>query len=274
MTVHVAIITQSNRQIQAYDTMFEGARAGNRQMANAGMRAHLQCFQDMFNIMSTMWHESNPKNYLNYRTFIMGVKGNDDIFPGGVLYKGVSDERMAFRGESGAQDSCIPCVDSAFGMDYPRNSLTEYLFDLRSYRPSPHQNHVDWLRQQHIETDFKKFCMQDSYSTFLMLCNIHASFRFRHQHWVMVRKYIMDNSKYPRATGGTPITTWLPNQIGACLEQCQVLISNVDPNKLSGADRAEFTRIKEQVASEIDKLFKEVSGLQKDFDGQDFEDFN
>jgi hypothetical protein len=38
-----------------------------------------------------MWSESSPKNYLNFRTFIMGITGNDDIFPGGVLYKGVSD---------------------------------------------------------------------------------------------------------------------------------------------------------------------------------------
>jgi indoleamine 2,3-dioxygenase len=53
-----------------------------------------------------------------------------------------------------------------------------------------------------------------------MLRNIHMTFRFRHQHWVMTKQYIINNTKYPRATGGTPITTWLPNQIGACLENC------------------------------------------------------
>lgn len=124
-----------------------------------------------------------------------------------------------------------------------------------------HQNHVDWLRNQYHSTNFKAFCMQDSYSAFLMLCNIHASFRFRHQHWVMVKKYILDNTKYPRATGGTPITTWLPNQIGACLEQCQVLCSAVDPKKLSSADAQEFARIKNEVESEIAKLFSEVTEL-------------
>jgi len=58
----------------------------------------------MFDIMARMWNESKPKNYLKYRTFIMGIQGNDDIFPGGgVEYEGVSDgKRLAFRGETGA----------------------------------------------------------------------------------------------------------------------------------------------------------------------------
>lgn len=45
----------------------------------------------MYDLFTTMWKESAPKNYLKYRTFIMGIQGNDDIFPGGVLYEGVSD---------------------------------------------------------------------------------------------------------------------------------------------------------------------------------------
>jgi indoleamine 2,3-dioxygenase len=247
--------------------MFEGAAKGDRAMVNEGMNEHLKCLKDMYDIMSTMWHETNPKNYLNYRTFIMGIQGNDDIFPGGVLYKGVSEKRLAFRGETGAQDSIIPSVDNAFGLDYPRNSLTEYLFQMRQYRPYNHQKHVDENRQRYIDTGLKKFGMSDSYTAFLMMCNIHASFRFRHQHWVMVKKYIIDNTKYPRATGGTPITTWLPNQIGACLEQCQNLMKVIKVEELNGTDQLEYKRIEDEVNSEIDRLFKEVSGLQKDFKG-------
>ena len=99
----------------------------------------------MHNTFSEMWNESSPKNYLNFRTYIMGITGNDDIFPGGVLYKGVSDKKLSFRGETGAQDSTIPAVDSAFGLDYPRISLTEYLFELRKYRPYHHRNFIDHL---------------------------------------------------------------------------------------------------------------------------------
>lgn len=56
-----------------------------------------------------MWNESIPRNYLNFRTFIMGIKGNEEIFPNGVVYRGVYDNKpQSFRGETGAQDSIIP----------------------------------------------------------------------------------------------------------------------------------------------------------------------
>lgn len=209
--VHVAIITQSFRQIQSYDTIFPGAYEKNRDKVNEGLRQHLSALRDMHDIMSTMWKESAPKNYLQYRTFIMGIQGNDDLFPGGVLYEGVSDKKLMFRGATGAQDSMIPCTDSAMGLKYPRNLLTEYLFELRKYRPAPHTELVDWCKAQNEASKLNEFAIQDSYTSFLMLCNIHAAYRFRHQHWSMVKSYIINNTKYPRATGGTPITTWLPN---------------------------------------------------------------
>lgn len=126
--VHVAIITQTYRQIQSYDDMFEGARRKDRARMNAGLEKHLKSLRDCHELFTTMWNESRPKNYLKYRTFIMGIMGNDDIFPGGVLYEGVSDKKLSFRGETGAQDSMIPAADSALGVKYPRNILTEYLF--------------------------------------------------------------------------------------------------------------------------------------------------
>jgi indoleamine 2,3-dioxygenase len=231
------------------------------------MEDHLKVMQEMYRIMSSMWHESSPAGYLNFRTFIMGVKGNEDIFPNDVLYKGVSETPFAYRGETGAQDSIIPSVDTAFGLEYPRNALTEYLFQLRSYRPAAHQAHVNWCAEMHKQTDFKKWCFSNSYSAFLMLCNYHMTFKFRHQHWVMVKKYIIDNTKYGRATGGTPITTWLPNQIGACLENCQNLIKVIDTEKLSYEQNCELARIKFEVDTEVQRLFMEVTSLQNEFKG-------
>lgn len=34
------------------------------------------------------------------------------MFPQGVIYEGVSEEPMVFRGESGANDSIIPMADN------------------------------------------------------------------------------------------------------------------------------------------------------------------
>ena len=82
--------------------MFEGARNRDRDLMNKGMLQHLETLQYMHKIMSHMWHESSPKGYLNFRTFIMGIQGNEDIFPNGVLYEGVSEIPLSFRGETGA----------------------------------------------------------------------------------------------------------------------------------------------------------------------------
>jgi hypothetical protein len=69
---------------------------------NEGMMKSLNTLQRMHCVFAEMWGESSPRGYLNFRTFIMGITGNDDIFPGGVLYKGVSTEKLSFRGETGA----------------------------------------------------------------------------------------------------------------------------------------------------------------------------
>ena len=53
-----------------------------------------------------MWKHSRASDYNNFRTFIFGIT-KQSMFPNGVVYEGVSDEPMYFRGESGANDSMV-----------------------------------------------------------------------------------------------------------------------------------------------------------------------
>ena len=53
-----------------------------------------------------MWKKSKPKDYNSFRTFIFGIT-KQSMFPDGVVYEGVSEEKMSFRGESGANDSMV-----------------------------------------------------------------------------------------------------------------------------------------------------------------------
>jgi len=53
-----------------------------------------------------MWKKSKPGAYTSFRTFIFGIT-SQSMFPHGVVYEGVSEEPMAFRGESGANDSMV-----------------------------------------------------------------------------------------------------------------------------------------------------------------------
>lgn len=54
-----------------------------------------------------MWGNSKPAEYLSFRVFIFGIT-NQSMFPDGVVYDGVEDNHpLAFRGESGANDSIV-----------------------------------------------------------------------------------------------------------------------------------------------------------------------
>lgn len=53
-----------------------------------------------------MWKKSKPNGYTSFRTFIFGIT-SQSMFPNGVIYEGVSEEPLSFRGESGANDSMV-----------------------------------------------------------------------------------------------------------------------------------------------------------------------
>jgi indoleamine 2,3-dioxygenase len=70
---------------------------------NQGLFDHMKFLEDIENIFNKMWRTSIPRNFGNFRTFIMGIKGNDEIFPNGVIYGGEFDNKPQFyRGASGA----------------------------------------------------------------------------------------------------------------------------------------------------------------------------
>ena len=169
-----------------------------------------------------MWRASRWKHYNDFRVFIMGIKGNEELFDEGVIYEGVDETPRQYRGQTGAQDNVIPTMDIFTGVinHYPSNDLTHYLLDLRTYRPICVQHFFHDLQE-----DIKKlhpegligFLNERKYfkSMDCVLGLLDEIYLFRNGHWQFVQKYIMSNTKYAKATGGTPIISWIPNQIKA-----------------------------------------------------------
>lgn len=158
--LHAAIVSKTHKQVQAFDKIYEGIPNQDRELVNKGLEETVSFLEEANEIFNKMWIVSSPQMYLQFRTFIMGIKGNEDIFPEGVVFKGVEDYQgkpQFFRGETGAQDSIIPAMDSALGLDYPRNSLTEYLFELRDYRPFHHQEYINQLKRQSVQHNFREY---------------------------------------------------------------------------------------------------------------------
>jgi indoleamine 2,3-dioxygenase len=182
-----------------------------------------------------MWTASRHERYNDFRIFIMGIKGNDKIFGQGLVYDGCfNNEPQQYRGQTGAQDSIIPMIDIFSGIVdfYPDNKLTEYLLDLRSYRPRCIQIFFNDLRNHYkINPMFKQLTDAKCYEGLVYLLKIvDEVYLFRNGHWQFVQKYIMSNTRYAFATGGTPITTWLINQIEAVLEYERVIIEYLESN--------------------------------------------
>lgn len=208
---------------------------GNSTVAsmNEGLELNFETIKGMNKRRQEMWAASNPKNYNDFRIFIMGIKGNEDLFGDGLVYKGCfNDEPQQFRGQTGAQDDIIPCQDIFSGLTafYPENELTKYLIDLRKYRPQSVQSFFKDLRStMDDKAMFRHLHKTGNVEGLVFLWRIvDEIYRFRNGHWQFVQKYIMENTKYPKATGGTPITSWLINQIEACLQYQTEIMQSIE----------------------------------------------
>ena len=211
-----------------------------------------------------MWEASRWKHYNDFRVFIMGIKGNDEIFGDGVIYEGVSKEPVQYRGQTGAQDNIIPTADIFTGVInyYPSNDLTKYLLDLRSYRPKCIQNFLsdlkDEMKENRLFSSIKKTNNEEGLCLLIQI--LDEIYYFRNGHWQFVQKYIMANTKYAKATGGTPIISWIPNQITAVLNYMSDVLELI-PDNSSFIDKELFS---EQLSKKISLLDKQLQLLHGD----------
>ena len=104
-----------------HDALKEHAASGTNttKQMNEGLELNFKTIKAMNGRRQEMWAASNPKNYNDFRIFIMGIKGNEDLFGDGLVYKGCfNDEPQQFRGQTGAQDDIIPTQDIFSGLTH------------------------------------------------------------------------------------------------------------------------------------------------------------
>ncbi len=91
---------------------------------------------------------------------------------------------------------------------------------------------------------------------------------FRNRHWSFTKEYIIKRSTHPVATGGSPITTWLPNQLGVVLKAMLETGSAINQSALSPADRQLTEELLRKADAQSRVLKREVTELSKKFPGQ------
>ncbi len=246
-----------------------------REAFNAGLRLVLGALRRVNGVMEGMWDKSKPRAYTSFRTFIFGIT-SQSMFPAeGVVYEGVNGGRpLSFRGESGANDSMVPLMDNLLQVAMPNTPLTAILRDFRDYRPSNHRRFLEWVGAESARLRVKDFALavgdgaaaaddddddggdggeeavRESRRLWIQVLDQVRDFRWRH--WCFAREYILKQTAHPTATGGSPIVTWLPNQLQAVLEEMTEVYGSV------GDLGPECEDIMDLVHRQRDTLRKEV----------------
>ncbi|UKZ48696.1 hypothetical protein TrVGV298_002924 [Trichoderma virens] len=247
-----------------------------RKSFNQGLSDIVTAMKKINAVMETMWGKSRPRDYTSFRTFIFGITAQS-MFPNGVVYESLYDNKpMSFRGESGANDSMVPLMDNFLQLPMPNTPLTAILNDFREYRPSNHKTFLQYVKARSQELDLKTYALgykgepesdeqkellRESRSLWIQILNEVRDFRWRH--WCFAREYILKQTSHPTATGGSPIVTWLPNQLEAVLaEMVDVHDKTKDQHKNGLGKVAEeimeaALRQRETLRKEVDKFCAE-----------------
>jgi hypothetical protein len=220
--VHIAMVKESGALVKGAAEMLESCASQDRERFNDGLRTLVGGLRNVNAVMNSksstnpcrcirltvtaMWNRSKPQGYTNFRTFIFGIT-SQSMFPNGVVYEGVSEEPLSFRGESGANDSMIPMCDNLLQVQMPETPLTDILKDFRQYRPGNHREFLEAVRDCAQQSGVREFAKGDSVSAALYLQALDQVRDFRWRHWCFTREYILKHTSHPTATGGSPIVT-------------------------------------------------------------------
>ncbi|KAF8460914.1 hypothetical protein BDZ91DRAFT_831741 [Kalaharituber pfeilii] len=254
--VHVDMVKESGGLVKGALQVLQGCENGDRDNLRTGLDGMLVALRRVNKAMDGMWKKSKPGDYNGFRTFIFGIT-SQSMFPNGVLYRGVSSTPLNFRGESGANDSMIPLVDNLFQIRMPDTPLTEILRDFRKYRPGNHRQFLEHVYARSEALGVQEHCLDhtDPEATVKYLLCLDQVREFRWRHWCFTREYILKKTNHPTATGGSPIVTWLPNQLGAVLALMRQVLMRLDEWSVNSA---EVEKVREVVDRQSDRLAKEV----------------
>ena len=260
INVHVAINQHSPTLIKAGVDMLSACSENNRELFDK----NLSLIKDVMSFMNyefeRMYIESTPQDYNIFRTFIMGIT-NQPMFKEGVVYEGCFENKPQFyRGESGANDNIIPFVDNIIEITgfMPNNPLTEILRDFRSYRPMKHQEFLAWTENYAKSINVIEYAKKNNNSLFALLEVANQNRIFRHRHWNLTNMYIIGYSKHPVATGGSPITTYLSNQLVVVCDFIKLIAKSLDVSKLDSNSKYRLECILKSVEADLDFIKNEV----------------
>ncbi|MGR9035858.1 MAG: hypothetical protein ACU83O_04615, partial [Gammaproteobacteria bacterium] len=149
-------------------------------------------------VLKRIPEKMDPKLY--YKTFRPYIR-----FFEHVVYEGVHQQAIDFRGETGAQSSIVPALIEFLKIPHQSSILTEHLQDMRRYMPKRHRLYIEQVAAM---PSIKRAEYREPFNA--ILDNL---IEFRKIHYGWANEYIHKRVKDPRGTGGTPYMQWLNRMI-------------------------------------------------------------
>ncbi|KAF8952001.1 hypothetical protein BGZ52_008530 [Haplosporangium bisporale] len=151
----------------------------------------------------------------------------------------------------------------------PSNPLTAVLRDFRTYRPHNHAEFLQYVEDKARESQVRNFAEMDANSSAIYLAAVDQIRNFRNRHWSFTKEYIIKHTKHPVATGGSPIVTWLPNQLATVLRTMQEVGAKIDSTQLLPENKALVDVLTKRADAQARILDREVADLRKEIKDQD-----
>jgi indoleamine 2,3-dioxygenase len=196
--VHVAIEAIAARILAAMARTARWIHDGNAEGVSDELRAIASALEEQVAVLRRLPEKMDSTLY--HRTFRPYIR-----FFENVVYEGVSEAPMNFRGETGAQSSIMPCLVAFMKIPHQPSVLTDHLADMRRFMPVEHRAVIAEVEAM---PPLRDIAPPDAFNAVL---DQMAMFRETHYKWA--QEYINRWTDDPRGTGGTPYMSWLKQLI-------------------------------------------------------------
>jgi indoleamine 2,3-dioxygenase len=196
--VHVEIEAIAARILAAIGQSADGVHAGDAETVNGALREIAAAVQQQAGVLRRLPEKMDPTLY--HRTFRPYIR-----FFENVVYEGVTEAPMNFRGETGAQSSIMPSLIAFMKIPHRESVLTSHLAEMRRFMPAPHRQMIAEIEALPSP---RELANPQAYNDVL-----EAMATFREIHYKWAQEYINRWTDDPRGTGGTPYMQWLKQLI-------------------------------------------------------------
>jgi len=187
--VHVEIEAIAAEILGAMESVHKAASGVNGALKQIGVAVWRQV-----EVLKRIPEKMDPALY--FRTFRPYIR-----FFENVVYEGVDNAPMSYRGETGAQSSILPALVSFLKIPHQSSVLTDHLMDMRRFMPADHR---EVLAEIEAMPPVKPHAEKEVFNEVL-----EAVAAFREVHYGWAETYIHRHVADPRGTGGTPYRQWL-----------------------------------------------------------------